>query len=104
VAAQRRPKKSSPVVKAVPPPKPQVEQFIGHDSETMVGDESFAEFEARTNSRESATAPVPVHVPSPAKPPSTGRPGPPVPTQDEEPGGALVPEDEDDGLPDELED
>jgi hypothetical protein len=86
------------VVKAVPPPKPQLEQFIGHDSETMMGDESFAEFEARTQSRESATAPVPVHVPSPAKP------GPPVPTQDEEPGGALVPDDADDGLPDELED
>lgn len=89
-------------MKAVPPPKPQPEQFIGHDSETMMGDESFAEFEARTNSRESATAPVPVHIPVPK--PASGRPGPPVPTQDEEPGGALVPDDEDDGLPDELED
>jgi hypothetical protein len=92
VAVQRGKKKPSPVVKAAKPSKPEAEQFIGHDSVTMMGDESFAEFEARAKAREEATGAMPAHVPS--------KPPPPVPTSDEEPGDAVLP---DDSLPDEVE-
>lgn len=79
-------------MKAAAPTKPKAEQFIGHDSVTMMGDESFADFEARAKAREEATGAMPAHVPS--------KPGPPVPTSDEEPGDAMLP---DDSLPDEVE-
>ncbi len=92
VAPQRPKKKSSPVVKAVEAKKPKPEQFIGHDAMTMMGDETFAQFEARAKARDEVTGAMPAHVPS--------KPGPPVPTQDEEPGGAVLP---DDSLPDEVE-
>lgn len=71
------------------PPKKKVlrEPFIGHESKTMLNEETFAEFEARTR------PPPPVEEPKPEPPP-------PEP----EPVVEAPPADADDSLPDEVED
>lgn len=88
------PRKKKP---AAPP-----EKFIGHESMTMMGDETFADFEKRLKASEGATAPVPAHTPAkstkpvapaakappaPAAkppPPAPKRPAPPPPEPEEE--------------------
>jgi hypothetical protein len=101
-----RKKKKKPAPPAPARTKP--EAFIGHESMTMMGDETFADFERRMaeDKDSSGTAPVPVHVP--AKKSAKAPPGPPVPSvvEDEE---DVPDEDEpeaddaDDALPDEYE-
>lgn len=97
------PKKKPPA----PPARKAPEQFIGHDSATMMGDETFADFERRTRASEGAegaTAQVPAHVPAkapPARPPPPKAPAakPPPPARAAPPPVA----DDDDSLPPEAE-
>jgi len=88
------PKKKPPPARPAPK-KPEPEVFIGHDSMTMMGDESFADFERRMDEAKAdagATAAIPAHVPKKA-----------APRVEDEPVDDEAPADEhDDLLPDEY--
>ena len=62
MTARSKKKPPTPIIKAKP------EAFIGHESMTMLGTESWQDFEKRIKAKEGEqgmTAPVPAHVPAP---------------------------------------
>lgn len=86
-------KPAKPIIKAQP------EAFIGHESMTMLGTESWQDFEKRVKAQEAAqgmTAPVPAHVPEEKK---EEAPASVEPSEDERQKGGL----DEDSLPEEYE-
>jgi hypothetical protein len=90
VTARSKKKPAKPIIKAKP------EAFIGHESMTMLGTESWQDFEKRIKAQEAEqglTAPVPAHVPEPVDDESNAA------VEEEEPKGGL----DEDSLPEEYE-